>query len=152
MRKAFYGEQRMVVAHQWSQPVSFGDCDPAGIVFYPNYFAWFDRTFHDWLRKFGGHAAICESLEALGIGLMEVNAKFRAPSRDGDVLDIALSVVAWEGKTLRLAFEGKINGRTVVLGQEVRGLFKTSPAGMFAADIEALKAYLENHGVSQKID
>lgn len=152
MRKAFYGVQDMVVVHRTSQPVTFGDCDPAGIVFYPNYFAWFDRTFHDWLRAFGGHAKVCESIGALGLGLMEVNAKFRTPSRDGDVLEIALSVVAWERKTLQLSYEGTIDGRTAVLGQEVRGLFKTSQTGMIAADIQELKAYLVAHGFPQDTD
>ncbi len=26
--------------------VEWGDCDPAGIVFYPRYFEWFDRCTH----------------------------------------------------------------------------------------------------------
>jgi acyl-CoA thioesterase FadM len=25
--------------------VAWGDCDPAGIVYYPNYFHWFDTIF-----------------------------------------------------------------------------------------------------------
>jgi 4-hydroxybenzoyl-CoA thioesterase len=152
MCKAFYGAQLMALTHTWSQPVTFGDCDPAGIVFYPNYFAWFDRTFHDWLREFGGHASICKSLGALGLGLMEVNAKFRSPSRDGDVLDIHLSIGTWDRKALRLTYEGQIAGRTAVIGQEVRGLFKTSPTGIMAADMEELKVYLESHGDPKKQD
>jgi 4-hydroxybenzoyl-CoA thioesterase len=140
----------MASTHIWSQPVTFGDCDPAGIVFYPNYFAWFDRTFHDWLRQFGGHASICKSLGALGLGLMEVNAKFRSPSRDGDVLDIHLSIEAWDRRALRLTYEVQIAGRTAVSGQEVRGLFKTSPTGILAADMQELKVYLENHGYPKK--
>ena len=142
----------MAFTHIWSQPVTFGDCDPAGIVFYPNYFAWFDRTFHDWLRQFGGHASICESIGALGLGLMEVNAKFRSPSRDGDVLDIHLNIEAWDRKALRLSYEVHIGGRPAVMGQEVRGLFKTSPTGIMAADMQELKVYLESHGDPKKQD
>jgi 4-hydroxybenzoyl-CoA thioesterase len=136
----------MKIVHQWSQPVTFGDCDPAGIVFYPNYFAWFDRTFHDWLRKFGGHAAICTSLGALGLGLMAVDAKFKFPSRDGDLLNIKLSIEAWDRKALRLTYEGQIEGRTAIVGQEVRGLFKITPTGMIAAEMQDLRTYLESHG------
>jgi 4-hydroxybenzoyl-CoA thioesterase len=142
----------MVVAHRWSQPITFGDCDPAGIVFYPNYFAWFDRTFHDWLRQFGGHANICTSLGSLGLGLMEVSAKFRAPCKDGDTLDLHLTIEAWDRKALRLSYEGQIAGRTAVIGQEVRGLFKTSPTGIMAGDMLELKAYLISHGYSEKED
>jgi 4-hydroxybenzoyl-CoA thioesterase len=140
------------MVHRWSQPITFGDCDPAGIVFYPNFFAWFDRTFHDWLRTFGGHATICHSLGAIGLGLMEVNAKFRAPLRDGDTLDLKLSIEAWDRKALRLTYEGDVNGKVSVIGSEVRGLFKTSPTGIMAADMQELRAYLERHGYSDKKD
>jgi 4-hydroxybenzoyl-CoA thioesterase len=142
----------MTMVHRWSQPVTFGDCDPAGIVFYPNYFAWFDRTFHDWLRNFGGHAKICNALGAVGLGLMEVNAKFRAPLRDGDSLDLHLSVEAWDRKALRLSYLGEVNGKTAVLGSEARGLFKTTPTGIMAADMQDLRAYLERHGYNDKKD
>jgi 4-hydroxybenzoyl-CoA thioesterase len=140
----------MAVVHTWSQPVTFGDCDPAGIVFYPNFLAWFDRTFHDWLRKFGGHAKICDALGAVGLGLMEVNAKFRAPLRDGDTLDLQLSIEAWDRKALRLSYVGAVNGKTAVLGLEARGLFKTAPTGIMAADMQHLWAYLESHGYDDK--
>jgi 4-hydroxybenzoyl-CoA thioesterase len=146
MRNAFYGVQFMAMVHQWSQPVTFGDCDPAGIVFYPNFFAWFDRTFHDWLRHYGGHAAICSSLGALGLGLMEVGAKFQTPLRDGDRLDIQMSVAAWDRKALHLTYECQTGGRMAVIGKEVRGLFKTIPTGIMAAEMREFRAYLENYG------
>ena len=142
----------MIVVHRWSQPITFGDCDPAGIVFYPNYFAWFDRTFHDWLRQHGGHADICKSLDAMGLGLMDAGAKFRAPCGDGDTLEINLSVEAWDRKALRLTYEGRIAGRTTVMGHEVRGLFKASPTGIMAGDMRDLRAYLESHGYTEKED
>lgn len=33
--------------------ITFGDCDPAGIVFYPNAFRWMDAGFHTLLRPVG---------------------------------------------------------------------------------------------------
>jgi 4-hydroxybenzoyl-CoA thioesterase len=142
----------MTVLLKRSQPVTFGDCDPAGIVYYPHFFAWFDRTFHDWLRTFGGHAVICDALGAIGLGLMEVNAKFRSPLRDGDTLDLKLSIEAWDRKALRLTYEGDVNGKAAVLGSEVRGLFKTSQTGIMAADMRELRVYLESHGYAQEKD
>jgi len=61
----------MTVLHSYDYRVSFGDCDPAGIAYYPNMFKWIDTTFHDWMRIHGGHATLCKRLEAIGIGLME---------------------------------------------------------------------------------
>jgi 4-hydroxybenzoyl-CoA thioesterase len=31
--------------------VKFGDCDPAGIVFYPNYFRWMDSVLHGYYQS-----------------------------------------------------------------------------------------------------
>ena len=34
--------------------VAWGHCDPANIVFYPNYFNWFDQSSHLLFDKAGG--------------------------------------------------------------------------------------------------
>ena len=41
------------MAFETSFMVEWGDCDDAGIVFYPNYFYWLDSTFQRWLRAKG---------------------------------------------------------------------------------------------------
>ncbi|MCT7374622.1 acyl-CoA thioesterase [Chelativorans salis] len=136
----------MEITHSLDYSVSFGDCDPAGIVFYPNVYAWFDRTFHEWLWQFGGHEALCQRLEALGLGLMEASAQFRRPMRNGDLLSLTLSVEEWGRKTLQLAYEGRVGGQLAVVGTEVRGLFKLGDTGMVAAEIEALRGIVEANG------
>lgn len=139
-------EQKMITVHSLDYPVSFGDCDPAGIVFYPHVYAWFDRTFHDWLRQFGGHGALCERLGAIGIGLLEASARFLRPMRDGDSLILTLSLEEWGRKTLRLSYEGRVGGDITVVGSEVRALFKHGNTGMVAAEIEALRSMVEANG------
>lgn len=132
--------------HVLEYPVSFGDCDPAGIVFYPRIYAWFDRAFHDWLRTFGGHATICKTIGVVGIGLMEAKAQFRKPLRDGDLLRITVSIEEWGRKTLRLGYEITIDGALAVVGSETRGLFKPAGDAMVAGDIEALRKLLDQNG------
>ena len=57
----------MMAVFSMDQQVSFGDCDPAEIVFYPNFFRWVDRCFHEMLRqRLGGHARLCRDLGAQG--------------------------------------------------------------------------------------
>jgi 4-hydroxybenzoyl-CoA thioesterase len=136
----------MKKVHVLEYPVSFGDCDPAGIVFYPRTYAWFDRAFHDWLRGFGGHGEICKSLGAIGIGLMEAKAQFRNPMRDGDVLRITLFIEEWGRKTLRLGYEITIDDKIAVVGGEVRGLFKPAGDVIVAGEIEALRKLLGQDG------
>lgn len=136
----------MRTVHALEYAVSFGDCDPAGIVFYPRAYAWFDRTFHDWLRTFGGHGKICQTLGAAGIGLMQATARFRRPMRDGDTLRIALSIEAWGRKTLRLAYEITIDGEVAAVGSEVRGLFKASGDAIVAGEMGELRKLLDQDG------
>lgn len=131
--------------HLLEYPVSFGDCDPAGIVFYPHVYAWFDRTFHDWLRRYGGHEEVCRKLSAQGLGLMEASARFRRPMRDGDILAITIAIEKWGRKTMHIAYEVCVDGQIAVAGTEVRGLFKRDGAAIVAADIEALRELVNGH-------
>ena len=83
--------------------ISFGHCDPAGIVFYPNYFRWFDRCFHTFLlQRAGGHRLLCEKLQAKGIGLMDLQANFTSPAMEGDLMALTLSIDEWRDKVLLL--------------------------------------------------
>ena len=118
---------------------SFGDCDPAGIVFYPNFFKWMDHAFHGWLRPFGGHSALCMKLQSVGIGLMDASMRFQSPARDGDEIRIALEAAEWAPKTLTLTYRLTCEARPVALGREVRGLFTRTETGIQAADMVALR-------------
>lgn len=132
--------------HELKIPVSFGDCDPAGIVYYPNFYRWFDRTFHNWLRTMGGHAALCERLGLVGIGLMETNARFRRPVRDGDDLRLTMEIERWGNKTLHLGYSGWVNDIEVLEGTEVRGLFKPVETGIVAEKMSAFRDLVEAYG------
>lgn len=73
--------------------VRFGDCDPAGIVFYPRYFEMFNSVVEDWCAD-GLGLSFREMHQERGLGLPTVHLEtdFRAPSRLGDVLRAELSV------------------------------------------------------------
>ena len=74
--------------------IQFGDCDPAGIVYYPNYFRFFDNATaallsaafamhkRNWLEHFG----------IAGIPMVDTGARFIKPSRFGDVVEIRSEV------------------------------------------------------------
>jgi 4-hydroxybenzoyl-CoA thioesterase len=131
--------------HSFSLRVSFGDCDPAGIAYYPNILGWLDRAFHDWLWEFGGHDALCERVGALGIGLMDVSARFLKPLRNGDRLIVEMSVEEWGEKALRLAYKLRSGESLMARGCETRGLFAQGAAGMMAARLDPLRRILEGH-------
>jgi 4-hydroxybenzoyl-CoA thioesterase len=126
--------------------VSFGDCDPAGIVFYPNYFAWADRAFHDFLRPLGGHAALCAKLGALGIGLISADARFRRPVRDGDSLTLTCRISEWSDRSFTLEYVGSVDAEIAVKVKERRGVLCASDNGIFAAETTGFRLLVENVG------
>lgn len=124
--------------------ISFGHCDPAGIVFYPNYFRWFDRCFHTFLlERAGGHRKLCAELGARGIGLIDVDARFPSPATEGDRMRLDMTIADWGSKTLRLDYAGFVGDRPVVEGHELRGLFVMRDGRMRAGDLAPLRAILE---------
>ena len=122
--------------------VSFGDCDPAGIVFYPNFFVWIDRCFHALLRqRLGGHAHLCRELGAQGIGLMEAGMNFRVPATEGDLLHIEITAIDWAARSFCLTYQALVGGQTIFTATETRGVFLRRPDGRLrAGDVAGLQA------------
>jgi acyl-CoA thioesterase FadM len=124
--------------------ISFGHCDAAGIVFYPNYFRWFDRCFHTYLlERHGGHAALCRTLEARGIGLMHADADFRSPGLDGDLFTLEIAGIEWAARSLTVRYVGRKGDRILVEGYETRGIFAEREGRLTAAPTDALREILE---------
>lgn len=81
-------------SHTRDVEIEFGDCDPAGIVFYPNYFRMFDAsTAHLFEAALGMKKIVwLKSFDIVGIPMVDTGAKFFKPSRFGDVVSIQSSV------------------------------------------------------------
>ena len=80
--------------------VQFGDCDPAGIVFFPNFSRWMDAASLDFFVQCG--VPRWRELEAtrgiVGAPLLEIHTKFLRAATYGETLSIATSVEAWRDK------------------------------------------------------
>ena len=83
--------------------VRFQHCDPAGIVFYPQYFLIVNEVVEDW---FDGPLGVdwrkLHLDDHLGIPVKKTAAEFFAPSTMGDVLDCVLTVDRVGGSSLAL--------------------------------------------------
>jgi 4-hydroxybenzoyl-CoA thioesterase len=85
------------LTHRRALTIEWGDCDPAGIVFYPRYFAMFDASTAAlfaaalgmpkiaWTKRFG----------ILGIPMVDTRASFSIPSAYGDEVVIESRVTAF---------------------------------------------------------
>ena len=74
--------------------VQWGDCDPAGIVFYPRYFEWFDACSILLFEKATGMTKIrmLEKYGGAGLALLEARAVFKVASQYGEDLQIETQV------------------------------------------------------------
>ena len=57
-------------------------------------------------------------------------------------MTLSMTIAEWGSKTLRLAYEGQVSGRTVVVGFEVRGMFVERDGRLRAGDMAELRAAL----------
>jgi len=72
--------------------IEWGDCDPAGIVFYPRYFAWFDACTAGLLELAGTPKHKLFAEEGVGIPMVETRAKFLLPARFGDEVTVETAI------------------------------------------------------------
>ena len=83
--------------------IRFSDCDPAGIVFYPQYFVMFNGLLEDWVDgPLGIGFAELVSRRRIGLPTVRLEADFRAVSRFGDDVLLSLAVERLGGKSLTL--------------------------------------------------
>jgi len=83
--------------------VEWGDCDPAGIVYYPNFFHWCDVATWNFFAASGlPLIELQKRYGIVGFPLLEASATFRVPSRPQDLLTIATSLGTLRRKTLEL--------------------------------------------------
>jgi 4-hydroxybenzoyl-CoA thioesterase len=84
--------------------VEWGHCDPAGIVYFPNYFSYFDSgTNALFLRALGlNKYQILKKYGLAGLPLVDVGARFIVPSVFGDVVTIESAVVEIKRSSFRM--------------------------------------------------
>lgn len=73
--------------------IRFHHCDPAGIVFYPQYFILFHELLEDWFnRGLELNYADFVSKERRGLPTAHIDCDFKVPSKIGDIVQMQLSV------------------------------------------------------------
>jgi 4-hydroxybenzoyl-CoA thioesterase len=74
--------------------IEWGDCDPAGIIFYPRYFAIFDASTAALFERALGMTKFqqLKNLDFAGYPLVRTRAKFIKPTRFGDDVTVDSSI------------------------------------------------------------
>lgn len=80
--------------------IEWAHCDAAGIVFYPNFYTWFDQgTERLFAANRLSYAELDDDFGISGMPLLETGAKYKNACKLGADVTMTSWVDAWEGKT-----------------------------------------------------
>ena len=102
--------------------VQWGDCDPAGIVFYPRYFEWFDASTILLFEKATGLIKIkmLEKYDGAGLALLEARAVFKVASHYGEDVEMQTEITEFRRSTFFVKHTVRKAGTVALEGFETR--------------------------------
>ena len=113
-----------------SVTIAFGDCDPAGIVFFPNFLRWMDTASLSFFMQCGvpPWRELMKTRGIVGTPLLEINTKFHKAATYGETLLITTHVEEWRAKVivqLHRVTRAHAGGEDLICeGREVRAFVK----------------------------
>lgn len=114
--------------------VTFGDCDPAGIVFFPNFSRWMDTASLSFFMQCGvpPWRELEKTRGIVGTPLLEINTKFMKSATYGETLTVSTHVEEWRAKVVvqihRITRARADGGDDLICeGREVRAFVKRDP-------------------------
>ncbi|WP_284620508.1 acyl-CoA thioesterase [Aquabacterium humicola] len=112
----------MSKTHVHRVDVTFGDCDPAGIVFFPNFSRWMDQASLGYFMACGlpPWRELAKSRGIVGTPLLEIHTRFLRPATYGEQIEVHTTVEEWAVKTFRHRHVVRRGGEILCEGTEVR--------------------------------
>jgi 4-hydroxybenzoyl-CoA thioesterase len=110
--------------------IEWGQCDPAGIVFYPKFFEMFDHAtttlFSDALGM--TKYQFLAKYDCSGYPMVDIRARFLTPARFGDDVTIETTLTAIKRSSFQMTHRLKNNGVLAVECFETRVWVGRDPA------------------------
>jgi 4-hydroxybenzoyl-CoA thioesterase len=118
--------------------ITWGDCDPAGIVYYPRYFEMFDESTVALFERALGMAKYQSQKEFdfAGYPMVDTRAKFSIPNRYGDDVEIESTIAEFRRSSFDIQHRMLKNGALSVECSETRVWVGRDPAD--ASKIKAI--------------
>ena len=107
--------------------INWGDCDPAFITFYPNYFKWFDEGTWALFRKAGCDPALLLSERGVYIRLVDAQARFKQPGFVGDTVELESYVSEWRKRFFTVKHFLRRDKELLLEGTEIRAWVTRHP-------------------------
>ena len=119
----------MSKSHIHRVTVHFGDCDPAGIVFFPNFSRWMDQSSFAFFRACGvpPWRELQRTRGIVGTPLLEIHTRFLRPATYGDTIEVHTTIEEWAAKTFRHRHAVRRGDELLCEGTEVRAFVIRDP-------------------------
>ncbi len=136
--------------------VRFGQCDPAGIAYFPRFFDWFHQAMEAWFGEALGHPYHAV-LRRHGFPAVHTACDYQAPCRFGDQVVIELRVGALGRASLRLDYrvvgpDGDLRATATTKVVQI-GTDPSLPDHLQSVPITGdLRAAIEAFGVGASVD
>jgi acyl-CoA thioester hydrolase len=99
--------------------VRYAETDQMGVVYYVNYFTWFEIGRVELCRQIGFEYKKMEIEDDSFLVVAEANCRYKRPARFDDLLTIRTRVIAAQRRTVRFAYEIILQetGETIATGE-----------------------------------
>lgn len=88
--------------------IRFAHCDPAGIVFFPQYLVLTNALVEDWFNdSLGIDYADMIAQRRVGLPIVKLECEFARPSRMGETITLALSLTRLGQRSIGVAITGR---------------------------------------------
>jgi 4-hydroxybenzoyl-CoA thioesterase len=110
--------------------IRFGDCDPAGIVFFPNFLRWMDEASLAFFMACGvpPWRVLAKTRGIVGTPLLEIQTRFVKSATYGETIEVHTSVETWNAKTFRHRHVIRRGEDLICEGTELRVFVERDPA------------------------
>ena len=90
--------------------VRYAETDRMGVVYYANYFVWFEVARTDWLRDTGWSYREMEAQEGVSLPVIEAHCEYRRPARYDDEIEIRTRATLLTPVRIRFDYELMVPG------------------------------------------
>ena len=118
-----------MLSYSRSLRIEWGDCDPAGIVFYPRYFAMFDHNTTMLISKASRvtKPELLKRYDFAGYPVLSTQAKFMIPNIFGDDVEIESTFTRIGRSSFEIRHLLTKQGNVAVEANEARAWVKGAP-------------------------
>ena len=136
------------VLHSLDFRLSYGECDPAGIVYYAAFYPWFERAYTEWNHQGGFPSNRMRELWGASHISVASGCEYRIPGKLHDPFTVKMRLRHVGTTSWSLAFDvdHRDNGQTYATGHLVSVFVDESDPPRPVPVPEGLRTVLREHG------